>query len=300
MATAGTVYIDVLPDMGRFRAGLRSSLRSQSSNLRSVGSTIGRGLAVGIGAGVAAAGIVGKLAIDAAIEAEKVSAQTDAVLKSTKGAANVTAGEIANLSTNIQNYSGISDEAVQSSANLLLTFTNIQNQAGKGNAIFDRSVKIVQDMSVALGQDAKSSSIQLGKALNDPIAGITSLSRVGVKFTEDTKEQIAALVEEGDILEAQKIILRELGTEFGGSARAIGKTAEGQFNIAKEAIGNVLEQLGGALLPTIARLGKSIARFVSTKEFQAWMEDASKALEGFARFLIENRPQGLPLPRQRH
>jgi hypothetical protein len=56
----------------------------------------------------------------------------------------------------------------------------------------------------------KSSAIQLGKALNDPIKGVTALQRVGVSFTQSQKDQIKTLVESGDTMDAQKIILGEL------------------------------------------------------------------------------------------
>ena len=45
-------------------------------------------------------------------------------------------------------------------------------------------------MSAAMGQDLKSSTIQLGIALQDPIKGLTSLSRIGVTFTAKQKKQI--------------------------------------------------------------------------------------------------------------
>ena len=46
---------------------------------------------------------------------------------------------------------------------------------------------------------ASRSAIQVGKALNDPIKGVTALHRVGVQFTERRRDQIEALVESGDI-----------------------------------------------------------------------------------------------------
>ncbi|MES2155937.1 MAG: hypothetical protein V4510_12455, partial [bacterium] len=69
--------------------------------------------------------------------------------------------------------------------------------------------------------------IKVGKALNDPTKGLTALSRVGILFTDQQKKQIKALQKSGDLLGAQKIILKELGTEFGGSFAAKGKTATG-------------------------------------------------------------------------
>jgi hypothetical protein len=115
-------------------------------------------------------------------EAQKTGAQTNAVLKSTGDAAGVTKKHIEDLANSISKKAGIDDEAIQSSENLLLTFTKVRNETGKGNKIFDRATQVVTDMSVALGQSGKSSAIQLGKALQDPIKGITALRRVGVNF----------------------------------------------------------------------------------------------------------------------
>ena len=56
-------------------------------------------------------------------------------------------------------------------------------------------------MTAALNQGEVSQSgleqttMRLGKALNDPIKGISALTRVGVTFTDAQKEQIKTLVE---------------------------------------------------------------------------------------------------------
>src|SRR4051812_16974862 len=122
-------------------------------------------------------------------EAQKVGAQTTAVIKSTGGAAHETAGQIGNLATSISNKVGIDDEAIQSGENMLLTFTNIRNEAGKGNDVFDQTTKIMTDMSVATGQSMTGSAVMLGKALNDPIAGLSKLTKIGVTFTQQQKDQ---------------------------------------------------------------------------------------------------------------
>lgn len=202
-----------------------------------------------------------KQSIAAFQEHEKVAAQTAAVLKSTGGAANVSAKDIDGLATSISNKSGMDDEAVQSAENLLLTFTKVRNETGKGNDVFTQATSTVADMSTALGQDLKSSSIQVGKALNDPIKGITALSRVGVTFSKGQKDQIKALESSGQHLKAQKIILKELNREFGGSAKAAGSTFAGSINKAKVAVGNLGEVVGGKLAPFIAKGATWLAKF---------------------------------------
>jgi hypothetical protein len=102
-------------------------------------------------------------------------------------------------------------------------------------------------MSVALGSDPTKAAMQLGKALNDPVKGITALSKAGVSFTKEQKDQIKGLVKHGKTLEAQKIILHELGKEFGGAAAA----ASTPMDKLRVNLGNVGEAIGGALLPFI-------------------------------------------------
>ena len=92
----------------------------------------------------------GRLRRDA--EAQKVAAQTNAVLKSTGGRPSVTAKQVEKLAESLMLKSGVDDEVIQSGENVLLTFTNIRNEAGKGNDIFDQATKATLDLSVALGQ----------------------------------------------------------------------------------------------------------------------------------------------------
>lgn len=209
----------------------------------------GKALAVGIGAGLAGAAVLGKGALDAAQESAKIGKQSEAVIASTGGAAGLTAAQFGDLATSISNVTGIDDEAIQSAENLLATFTNVKNGVGDGNDVFSQATQTLVDMGAALGSDASGSAIQLGKALNDPIKGVSALAEVGVTFTEQQKAQIAAMQEAGDVAGAQKVILGELNKEFGGSAAAQA-TATDKMNVA---VGNLQEQIGAALIPVVSK-----------------------------------------------
>lgn len=183
----------------------------------------------------------------AARESIASQAQLAAVIKSTGGAAGLTMKQLTDMSSALEKQSLFEDEAINGAEALLLTFTNI------GKNVFPQATQTVLDMSQALGQDLKSSSVQLGKALNDPIAGITALSRVGVSFTEQQKAQIKALVESGQIQKAQGVILAELTKEFGGSAKAASDAA-GKQEILKDKMNDLKEAIGERLLPIQERL----------------------------------------------
>jgi hypothetical protein len=206
-------------------------------------------------AGFAVAGLAalkfGADSLKAFSEAQQVAAQTDAVIKSTGGSANVTADQVSGLATEIRNLSGIDDEAVQASENLLLTFRDIHNAAGEGNDIFDQTTRAIADMATAMNQGAIPSqeqlaqtTIQVGKAMNDPIKGMTALRRVGVAFTDSQVATITSLQKSGDLMGAQKIILGELTAEFGGAAEAAGNTFAGSMAKAKGKVDDLEESVG--------------------------------------------------------
>ena len=171
---------------------------------------------MGIGAGIVGIALAARSSIKELVQQQKVMAQTGAVLKSTGGAANVTKKQVTDLSAALLKKTGIDDEVIQSGENMLLTFRGIRNEAGKNNDIFTQATKIGLDMSTALegagfeGGNLKTTMIRLGKALNDPVQGMTALKRVGVTFTEDQKKTIKRLEETGHHLQAQKLILKEL------------------------------------------------------------------------------------------
>ena len=229
----------------------QESAVSQSAFSKLGKSTIALGAAFGIGfAGVSSLVNVFRDSIAEAQEAIKVNAATAQIIKATGSAANVTAEQVADLSQSLSEQIAVDDELIQSSANLILTFKNVANQGTGLAAIFDRTVLAAQDLSAAGFGDAESAAKMLGKALNDPERGLTALSRAGVTFTQQQKDQIKTLTEGGEVLKAQQLILAEVESQVGGVA---GATATGidQFNVYFD---NLKEELGLAILPFINAL----------------------------------------------
>jgi hypothetical protein len=222
--------------------------------------------------------------IGEASAAADVQAQLQAVLKSTGGAAGVTADQVNELANKYSKMTRFEDDAIVSTENLLLTFTNITED------VFPETLGLVLDISTAMGQDLKTSAIQVGKAMNDPITGMSALQRVGVTFTEEQKEMVKQLVESGDMLGAQAILLGELQREFGGSAEAAGKTFGGQLEILKNKLGNIKEQIGTALLPVLTELATRFSTLVDSPAVQAAIDAIVKGLETTGDWIITNLP----------
>lgn len=226
-------------------------LKGVADQSEKTGMSIKEGLknnVVAVGAAFAAtAGIIGS-SIKAWDEQDKAIKQTEAVLKSTKNAVGLTKDQLIALSAQMQKNSVFADEQVLSGQNLLLTFTKI------GKDVFPAATETMLNMSQALGQDMKASAIQLGKALNDPINGVTALRRVGVSFNEEQLKTIERLQTSGDLMGAQKIILQELATEFGGSALAATQTFSGQIQQMKNNFGDLQETIGKGFLDALGLL----------------------------------------------
>lgn len=243
---------ELTPGLDKAKGGLTAF----GENLQSMGQKV-----TGFGVGLTAMGApflaFAAKAVQSASESEDALAQLDAVLKSTGGAAGVTRDELTSMAESLQKTTRYSDEATIGAESMLLTFTNV------GKTVFPRATKAILDLSTAMKQDTKSSAIQLGKALNDPIEGITSLTRVGVTFTQSQKDMIKSMVEAGDVAGAQTLILAELEKEFGGSAEAAGKTFAGSLDILKNRFDNVLETLGTALIPVIQEFTGWIGKLIS-------------------------------------
>jgi len=198
----------------------------------------------------AARGIINafKAVVDAAAEQELAEKKLGAVLKSTSHAAGLQAGELKKLASSLQKTTMYGDEAIIGAQSLMLTFTKI------GKDVFPDAIETVLNMSTAMGTDLQSSVIQLGKALNAPVEGISALSRVGVQLTEDQKNQIKSFVEVNDVASAQKVILGELETQFGGMAEAAGDTSAGAMAQMKNALGDTAEVIGALLAPAVTKL----------------------------------------------
>jgi phage-related protein len=245
---------------GEHLKGLHGTVNTTGGVLKSFAGTV-TGVVTGF-ASLAAVRFVGtqfKGFLDAGREANIVAAQTAAVLTSTRGAAGMTAQSVDQLAMRLSGLTGVEDDAVAAAENMLLTFTNI-----KGTT-FPQATKAALDMATAMNggtipaaEELRQTSIQLGKALNDPAVGMTALQRVGVTFSAQQKEQIKDFQAHGQLAQAQAVILAELTKEFGGSAEAAGR-ANGGMAILNAQWQSMKDTIGQALIPILSRLGAALA-----------------------------------------
>ncbi|MFC6999601.1 phage tail protein [Rufibacter roseus] len=191
-------------------------------------------------------------------------AQLEATLKSTGNSAGFTSKELQDMASQLQGKTLFGDEATIQAQALLLTFTDIK----KG--VFEDAMPAIQDMAQKMAGDGpadlKGATIQVGKALNDPIKGISALSKVGVSFTEEQKATIKTMQEMGNKASAQKLILAELNKEFGGSAEAARKAGTGGWTAFMNTVGDLQEIVGGFISKGLNKMGNFFSELVEKSD----------------------------------
>ena len=199
---------------GELRLGLQG-LAGQAGTLGSAMMALGpRGLAVGAALGGVIALV--KKSVDAFAAHEQVYKRLEGVLRATGYASGLTAKELDSFATSLDKATLAAKNEVLAAASVLATFRSVSGET------FKRTLTLAQDMAAVFGGDLKSSATRLGKALEDPVNGVTALREVGVSFTQSQRDLITSLTETGQAAEAQRVILDTVQQQIGGAA--VGET----------------------------------------------------------------------------
>jgi len=169
----------------------------------------------------------------------------------------VVTSRLVDLANEQARLTGVDQNLIKESQALLLTFKDIASSADEVGGAFDRATQLTLDMASAGFGSVTDNAKQLGKALNDPIAGLTALRRSGIQFTKAQQDQIRTLVESGNVLEAQTMILEEIENQVGGTAEATANSTDKM----KVAFSQASESIGMALLPAVEALLPIVIKF---------------------------------------
>jgi len=271
--------------------GNLQTLDRQTAQLQRGLGKIGQGLKTGIGnaAKIAAVG-VGFLAIQLRagiqelIEWEDAQLQVNAAIKSTKGVAGVTSKAVEDLADKYADLSLAEDDVILGASALLLRFPKVTKD------VFEPALKASLDLAQAFKMDLNSATRLVARALDDPVEGLSRLSRAGVKFTEQEKEKIKTLVASGRTLDAQNIILRRLERRVGGSAQNATRGFRGQVKLLNDRVKDLQATFAGPLLPAITTMVSELIKFAEKPEIVQQVKDFGAALASFV--TQENIQQG--------
>lgn len=249
-AVIGALRADLGANIAQFQSDLgkaADSLKSFAKVAKDVGSQceeIGKQMSIAFTLPLA---LLGTESVKAATAAAQAMASLKATMASTGNASGKTADQLEDSAKQLRSISTFdAADILKNVTTNLLRFGNVQGP------VFDRAQKSIVNLSAALGGDLQSNTIKIGRALNDPIQGVTALTRIGVQFTQQQKDQIKALVESGQGLQAQGIILDTLEQKYGGAAQALRDATPGQD--LKDAWEDFSETIGKDLIPILQDL----------------------------------------------
>lgn len=242
-----------------------SNAEKRANALKSTSKSISEASDKALIAGGIGTAFFGKTIQDAR-EATIATNRLNQVFKSMGETNDNAATQASEYASQLQLQIGVEDELIMATQAKLATFKKVSDETARMAGIFDRATAAAFDMEATGFGEASGNAVQLGKALQDPIKGITALSRSGITFTKQEKEKIKTLVQSGQQLKAQKIILDAVEKQVKGVAKA---TADPTKKMAV-AWSEVNEKIGGLLLPTVNKLADKVIAFIP--KIQQWID----------------------------
>jgi hypothetical protein len=243
---------------------------SKSSSLSKTGILGKLGIAgMGIGA-LYAAGSFASSSISDYNEAAQSEGQVKASLTSTKGISGKNLAGLKSQASELQGKTLFDDDVTLAADSILLTFKKVRG------TIYDQAVPAIQDMATKMKMDLSSAALMVGKALEDPILGMTTLRRNGVVLSDTQKNQIKTFMALGQVSKAQAIILKELNSEFGGSAEAAAKAGTGGFTILSNKMKDFKEAVGERLTGKLGGLSSWLGKVVTNLKDMVAISDVEK------------------------
>lgn len=279
---------DLLIKIGADSYEFQQKTKQVERSLDGVGkklTSIGKSLSLKLTAPIVAMGVASVAAADTQAKAE---AKVQQAIKSTSMAAGLSFEQLKTYASELQNETLFGDEEILNNATAqLLTFTNI---AGEN---FKRTQAVALDLSTVLDGDLKSASIQLGKALNDPVKNLSALSRSGIQFSEEQREVINTLAKTNRLAEAQGVILDELERQYGGQAKAAAKVGTGALKQLQNSWGDFMEQIGAAMMPFVNKVAGALKIVVAA--LQSMSPEMRNVIVGIAGITAAIAPLSLAL-----
>lgn len=215
-------------------SGMLTKVQRQVRTIGKSFQRLGQDLTLQVSAPIAA---LGAFAVKNYLAQEDAITQVRTRLKEVGDQVGITEKQFADVATNLQFKTLFGDEQIlRDVTTQFLTFGNITGEN------FLKAQEAVLDLSTVLKTDLKAQAIQLAKALDNPVKGLTALRKSGIQFSASEEKLIKSMAETGRIAEAQTLILQALDHYYGGAAEAAAEV--NPYLKLQNAFGDLLEPFG--------------------------------------------------------
>lgn len=232
---------------------------------------------VGKAANRAGAAITGGLAAGAVVafsafeKGSSANARLAKTLQNTANASDEVVKSTQAYAEELAMLTGVDDDVIKDGQAILGTFSKISDSAGESGGAFERATAAAVDLAAAGFGSVESNANGLGKALQDPIKGMSLLTKQG-SLTKEEQERIgAAFKKTGDLAAAQDSILEALEGQVAGVAA---ETADSSA-IMKESFDEAAESIGESLAPVMQDLTEY------AKQASEWIQDNQDKVKAF-------------------
>src|SRR4029453_1971193 len=124
------------------------------------------------------AGVVsfGKASVTAAEESAQATARLEQIFASMGDTTGKAAAAAEDYAGALSRKIGVDDEAIMAAQAQLATFGKVSDETARTAGVFDRATSAAADLAAAGFGSLDTNAVQLGKALQDPVKGLTALT----------------------------------------------------------------------------------------------------------------------------
>ena len=235
-------------------------VKAFTNRIKSGMKTVAKWGAIGFGALTAGAVLFAKQSIDAAKDQVRIEKLLETTMKRTSNASKEQIQAIKDEASALQNVGVVGDEVALAGANQLAVYGLRSDQIKKLMPNLNDMIAKEKGLN-GTQEDAVAIADVIGKAMNGKTKG---LLKYGVSLTAAEEKLFKTMKQE----QRMEFISKKLNESIGGTNKALRETDEGKIVAAKNAWGDMKEEVGKKLLPY---LGK----------FAEWFETKIPAIQNF-------------------
>lgn len=267
MPDLGKAYVQIVPSAQGIGKNISSAIAPGASE---AGTAAGKNIAANIGGtlqkvggGMMKAGAIATAVsvpiiagINKAMSAYEVQSAAETKLteiyKTRMGASKQAAQATMDLASALQKEGIIGDEVQLSGAQQLATFAKMPDTV---NTLLPAMNNLLAQQKGynATAEDATGIANLMGKVMNGQVG---ALKRVGISFDENQEKMLKAGTEE----EKAAVLAQVITDNVGNMNKTMAETDLGKIQQMKNSMGDLVEEIGGALAPALSQ----VADFIST------------------------------------
>lgn len=218
--------------------------------------------------------------IEETMNAQQAQLQLGAVLESTGRQAGWSHQQLNRLA---EAYSSTGGKSIFSQTEVTQAITNMMEFTGVIGEQVPLALQAAIDLASRKGLDLTQAMETIGRALDIPSQGLSSLTKIGFRFSDSVKDQIERLEALGRTGEAQQLLLDNIASSYDGAGQAARNSFGGALQTIKNTLGDLMtgddDSLQG-MTSAVENLNSTLSSAATKTAFATFVEGLAKIAEG--------------------